>query len=321
MSFYQNFTNDILEINENNFLDKSLELFDYQYHTNDTYRSYFIHLKINKDEIRQLEDIPFLPIEFFKTHQIKSENWSPQKTFLSSGTTQNTRSKNLVRDVEFYHQISKSIFEHFFGPLNQYRILALLPSYQEQGHSSLVEMVDHFMSHSQIGSGFLSSDDSSLPSIFNDSVEKILIGVSYALLDLALLDIPNKHLKIMETGGMKGRKKEITRAHLHQELCQGFNINHINTEYGMTELTSQAYAKTDGLLRFPPWAKCLFRDINDPFTYLNTKSNGGINIIDLANVSTCAFIETKDLGIAMDNNYFNVIGRFDNSDIRGCNQL
>jgi len=321
MSFYQDFKNTILDITDDNFSDRSLALFDYQYHTNQIYRSYCSHLKIEKSKILQIEDIPFLPIEFFKKNKIKSEKWNPEKVFISSGTTRGKKSRNLVRDLDFFHQMTKKAFEQFYGPLDQQIILALLPSYLEQGQSSLIEMVNHFLTHAQNGSRYINIDDQNIDHIFNDVTKKTLIGVSYALLDFAAKKPGSKNLSIMETGGMKGRKKEIVREQLHHMIDQGFHPKNLFTEYGMTELYSQAYAKENGNLMFPAWAKCLIRDINDPFTFTKKDMTGGINIIDLANISTCAFIETKDLGRKVDDYKFKVMGRFDDSEIRGCNQL
>ena len=321
MGFYQNFKNTILDITNDNFNDRSLSLFDYQYHTNEIYRSYCIHLKIKKNEIQHIEDIPFLPIEFFKRNEIKSEQWTPEKRFFSSGTTLGTKSKSLVRDLDFFRQMTKKTYEQFYGPLDQQIILALLPSYLEQGHSSLVEMVNYFLNHAQNGSGYINIEDPNIDHIFNDATKKTLIGVSYALLDFAAKQPSSKNLSIIETGGMKGRKKEIVREQLHQMIDLGFSPKNLFTEYGMTELHSQAYSKEKGNLMFPAWARCLIRDINDPFSFTKKGMTGGINIIDLANISTCAFIETKDLGRKMDDFQFKVMGRFDDSEIRGCNQL
>ena len=321
MSFYQDFKNTILDITSDNFKDRSLALFDYQYDTNEVYRSYCTHLKIKKKNIRRLEDIPFLPIGFFKNYEIKSEHWTPEKIFLSSGTTRGNKSKNLVRDLDFFRQMTKNTYEQFFGSLDQQIILGLLPSYLEQGHSSLIEMINYFFNHAQKGSGYIDMQNPNLSHLLNDDSKKTLIGVSYALLEIAVKNPSSKNLSIMETGGMKGRKKEIVREQLHHMINQGFRPKNLFTEYGMTELYSQAYAKENGNLMFPTWARCLIRDINDPFTFAKKDITGGINIIDLANISTCAFIETKDLGRKIDAFKFNVMGRFDGSEIRGCNQL
>jgi hypothetical protein len=321
MSFYQNFKNSILDITNDNFNDRSLSLFDYQYHTNEIYRSYCTHLKIKKKEIQHIEDIPFLPIEFFKRNEIKSEQWTPEKIFFSSGTTLGTKSKSLVRDLDFFRQMTKKNYEQVYGPLDRRIILALLPSYLEQGHSSLVEMVNYFLTYAQNGSRYINIEDPNIDHVFNDATKKTLIGVSYALLDFAAKQPSSKNLSIMETGGMKGRKKEIVREQLHQMIDLGFRPKNLFTEYGMPELHSPAYAKEKGNLMFPAWARCLIRDINDPFSFTKKGMTGGINIIDLANISTCAFIETKDLGRMMDAFQFKVMGRFDDSEIRGCNQL
>ena len=217
--------------------------------------------------------------------------------------------------------MAKITYEQFYGSLDQQIILALLPSYLEQGHSSLIEMVNYFLNHAQKKSRYIDTKTTKLRHLLNDDTKKMLIGVSYALLDLAAINPGSKNLSIMETGGMKGRKKEIVREHLHRMIHNGFRPKNLFTEYGMTELCTQAYAKEDGDLMFPNWARCLIRDINDPFTYAKKEMTGGINIIDLANISTCAFIETKDLGRNLDGFKFKVMGRFDDSEIRGCNQL
>ena len=321
MSFYKEFKNTIIDITNDNFDDRSLALFDYQYHTNEIYNSYCSHLKIKKSEIQELKDIPFLPVEFFKNYEIKSENWTPEKIFFSSGTTKGSKSRNMVRDLDFFLQMAKKTYEQFYGPLDQQIILALLPSYLEQGHSSLIEMVNYFLNHAEKRSRYIDVKTANLRHLLNDDTKKMLIGVSYALLDLAAKNPGSKNLSIMETGGMKGRKKEMVREHLHRMICKGFHPKNLFTEYGMTELHTQAYAKENGNLIFPKWARCLIRDINDPFNYAKKEITGGINIIDLANISTCAFIETKDLGRSVDEFKFKVMGRFDDSEIRGCNQL
>ncbi|MEO9869461.1 LuxE/PaaK family acyltransferase [Ekhidna sp.] len=319
MSFSEDFKQSMLSINEKTIVDCSLEAFDYQFHTNQVYREYCNYLKVNPKTVKKLTEIPFLPIEFFKNHAVKSGEWKEKKIFRSSGTTDEGRSKHFIKDLDHYHTYSKSVFEKSFGSLSEIKIIALLPSYLEQGDSSLISMVDYFMSYSADGSGYFIGED--LTSLLENEDPKIFIGVSFAFLDL--LDksgpITSQNCIVIETGGMKGRRREIIRNELHQMLKDGFSVNTVFSEYGMTELQSQAYGE-NGIFHFPPWAKCLIRDINDPFAYLDQNKTGGINVIDLANIDSCCFIETKDLGRTKHEG-FEVLGRFDNSDIRGCNLM
>ncbi|MEP1097470.1 MAG: acyl transferase [Cyclobacteriaceae bacterium] len=321
MQFAESFKETIFTVNEQNFESYCLEVFQYQYAECQVYQKYCNLVQKNPNSITGISQIPFLPIEFFKSNQIKSGNWHEQKVFRSSGTTQTGRSEHYVKDLDFYHRISKKAFEDHFETLDSLQILALLPSYQEMGDSSLIAMVDHFISLSNEDSGYVLNDSDKLPNeLVTTKNQKLLLGVSYALLDLA-----DKHptsvenVQIMETGGMKGRRNEMTRAELHEKLKDAFKVQEIFSEYGMTELMSQAYGK-NGDFRFPDWVKVLIRDINDPFCYLGNEKTGGINVIDLANVDSCSFIETKDLGKSQ-NRTFEVLGRFDNSDVRGCNLM
>ncbi len=317
MNFTEEFKHKLFGINEKNFLDSSLAVFEYQYKTNHIYHSYCNYLKKAPDNVKQLSEIPFMPIEFFKNHAIKCGEWEEEIIFKSSGTTDSGRSKHYIKDVRSYHKTAKINFEKQIGSLSQFQIVAILPSYQEQGDSSLISMVDHFMKFSHPSSDYFLRKN--IEQVLKNDRKKLLIGVSYALLDIAEKDIYSTNAMVIETGGMKGRRKEITRNELHRELKKGLGVSEVWSEYGMTELQSQAYGK-DGMFTFPNWAKCLIRDINDPFSYLPENRTGGINIIDLANVETCSFIETKDLG-RYSNGYFEVLGRFDNSDIRGCNLM
>ena len=321
MSFADSFKKHIFSINEENFESCCLDVYNYQYHSCDVYKQYCNYLGKNPTNINSLTDIPFLPIEFFKFHTIKSGTWVEEKIFKSSGTTQIGRSHHYIRDLSFYHQNTKIIFESFYGPLTEYRLLALLPSYQEQGDSSLISMTDSFLKVTRKGSDYYLDKSNQLANeLRKDKSKKMLIGVSYALLELAEQHhLPLTNAIVMETGGMKGRRKEITRMELHEQLKNSFKVRTIHSEYGMTELMSQAYGK-NGIFQFPKWAKTIVRDINDPFSYLPDSKTGGLNIIDLANVDSCSFIETKDLGRALENK-FEVLGRFDNSDIRGCNLM
>lgn len=317
MDFVEEFKSKTQEINEKNITDSSLAAFDFQYKQCLVYQDYCRHLKINPKEVKTIHDIPFLPIEFFKNHIVKSGHWNELKVFKSSGTTSTGRSQHFIKDLKHYKDTAIFNFEKKFGSLSEYQIIALLPSYHEQGDSSLICMVGYFINKAKEGSGYLL--DTELENYMQSDEKKVLIGVSYALLDQSVKKIKARNAIIMETGGMKGRKKEMTRSELHQILKDSFGVQEIWSEYGMTELMSQAYGR-NGLFKFPGWAKCLIRDINDPFAYLEDGKTGGINVIDLANIDTCCFIETKDLG-RIQNDTFEVLGRFDNSDIRGCNLM
>ncbi len=319
----KNFKSEIFSLQSNQFEDYALLIFQYQFQHNLIYNEYCTSLNKTPDTVQSLHQIPFLPIEFFKTQKVVTGTWEPEKIFQSSGTTGQSKSHHYVKDLGFYHKIARSIFEDFYGPLSDFEILALLPSYQQQGNSSLISMVDYFMNQASIKSNYYLGNSKELSLRLNslESKNKLLIGVSFALLDLleaSFFDIGN--LIVMETGGMKGRRKEIIRPELHQMFQKGFGVPAIHSEYGMSELTSQAYG-LNGYFKFPKWAKVLIRDINDPFHYMDIQKTGGVNIIDLANLHTCAFIETKDLGRQLTGDTFEILGRFDNSDIRGCNLL
>lgn len=316
MNFAEKFKHTLFEINEETFDDSSLAVFDYQFHSCDIYQSYCKHLRRTPKSVKSVAEIPFIPIEFFKNHAIKSGHWIEQRTFKSSGTTATGRSKHYIKDLAFYHHTARKAFEDKLGSLSQYIIIAILPSYQSQGDSSLISMVDHFMRYSHPESGYYLQSD--INQVLKLPSKKLVIGVSYALLDLAEKGLEFENTIVMETGGMKGRRKEIIRTEFHEILRKGFGVKEIWSEYGMTELQSQAYGR-NGYFELPGWSKYLIRDINDPFSY-QTRKTGGINIIDLCNIDTCSFIETKDLGRGVDGG-FEVLGRFDNSDIRGCNLM
>ncbi|MBB6611962.1 acyl transferase [Pontibacter sp. Tf4] len=311
------------------FTEMALSLFRYQAAHNPVYKAYLQNLHIQPDQINTLEQIPFLPIEFFKQQKVATGVFEPEVTFYSSGTTQQTRSKHYVADLQWYNQVTKYIFEHFYGPLEQYVVLALLPSYLEQGGSSLVAMADYFIKQTgQREAGFYLHNRKELQQTIDLARARgkkvLLIGVSYALLDWAEELQGNysfEGVTIMETGGMKGRHREMVREELHSFLKQGFGVDKIHSEYGMTELLSQGYSKGDGIFRPGQTMRILLRDLNDPFDIGNHHRSGGINVIDLANVDSCAFIETKDIGRMHTDGTFEVLGRFDNSDIRGCNLL
>jgi len=317
MNFLEDFKKNIFTINEHNFDDSSLKAFDFQYNNNTIYRQYCDALKKSPKNVENIHSIPFLPIEFFKNRVVKSTSIQTKKIFKSSGTTGTARSNHYISDLDFYHEVCARIFEKAFGPMENLKIIALLPSYIEQGDSSLISMVDYFIKKAKSGSGYFLNKE--IENELKQPGKKILFGVSYALLD-AQISEKYEGITVVETGGMKGRKKEITRAELIQSIQERLQPQEIWSEYGMTELQSQAYGKT-GFFRFPPWAKTLIREVNDPFTYVGINKTGGINVIDLANIESCSFIETKDLGKISANGLFEVLGRFDNSDIRGCNLL
>ncbi len=304
----------------------ALEIFNFQYKNNTIYKNYIDSLDIPTQNINSIKEIPFLPIEFFKTHQIKSTTFLTEKVYKSSGTGLTGRSMHHMIDNHFYLSLARSTFEHFYSPLEEYIVAAVLPSYQEQGDSSLIAMTDYFIqaTKNQLSGYYLESldDINKLLLKAKESRKKILfIGVTYALLNMAQkgLVIGNKHI-VMETGGMKGRGKELIREELHAILKQGLGVEHIHSEYGMTELTSQAYSKGEGIFNLPSSMRILARDINDPFNYVSEGKTGGANIIDLGNFSTCSFIETKDM-VRLKSDGFEILGRFDNSDLRGCNLL
>jgi len=328
--FTNKFKENLFKINSlNYFKEQAILLFHYQAENNIVYKNYIKYLNINIDKIINLEDIPFLPIEFFKYHKVISniKEEDIELVFESSGTTGEITSKHLVKDLNFYKKVSENIFYNFYGKLDEYIFLALLPSYLERENSSLVYMVDHFIKESKsTHSGFYLNDleklKEKLISLKNQHKKIVLIGVTFALLDFAeQFSIDLEDIIIIETGGMKGRRKEMIREEVHQILQEKLNVKNIHSEYGMTELLSQAYSKGDGLFVTPNSMKVLIRDINDPFSYNNKNKSGGLNIIDLANVDSCSFIETKDIGYIEDSNQFKILGRLDNSDIRGCNLL
>ncbi len=312
---------------ESNFKELALTIFRYQFENNPCYRSFCDLLNVHHSDVISIEDIPFIPIEFFKTHKVYTSENQPHKTFFSSGTTGVQRSQHQVADIPVYEQSFRSAFQQFYGPIEDYVILALLPNYLEQKASSLVFMVDDLIRQTKRDeSGFFLHNHDELSQALiqlNESRQKVLlIGVSYALLDLIeQRQFSLSNTIIMETGGMKGRRKELTRMELHQRLLKGYGVQEIHSEYGMTELLSQAYSKGGGRFRCPAWMKVFIRDAEDPLSLLEKGRTGGINIIDLANYNSCSFIATQDLGKVFENGSFEVLGRFDHSDIRGCNLL
>lgn len=327
----QFFKDKLFNINAQNFEEHALSLFRWQVKHNPVYQAYVRNLGRDVEAVQKLTDIPFLPISFFKNHRVISQaegahqHW---QYFESSGTTGQQRSRHYVADSDFYLQVCRQIFEAQYGALQDFHIFALLPSYLERQHASLVAMADYFIQESKSErSGFYLDDYPALLrhiSAAQKSDRKVLLlGVTFALLELAENYQPDlRGVVVMETGGMKGRRKEIVREELHLYLEKRFNIPQVHSEYGMTELMSQAYAKTSGMFQCPEWMRILIRDINDPFSIDTHLRYGGINIIDLANVDSCAFIETQDLGrFDHEKQTFEVLGRMDNTDTRGCNLM
>ncbi|WP_178990721.1 LuxE/PaaK family acyltransferase [Winogradskyella schleiferi] len=319
---------DIFNIKSSTEFDAlALDVFKFQFENNKVYRSFCDLLYKHPADITCVSEIPFLPIQFFKSHSILSSSQNIEKTFSSSGTTGSTTSKHLVTDLKLYEDSYLKAFKHFYGSVEDYVVLALLPSYLERDGSSLIFMVDDLIKKSNHAeSGFylhnLNELASTLQTLESKQQKTLLIGVSFALLDLVEAHQFNlNHTIVMETGGMKGRRKEIIRQELHHILKTGFGVAQIHSEYGMTELLSQAYSKGHGVFECPPWMKILTRDTEDALSNQHSNKTGGINVIDLANLNSCAFIATQDLGKVDENGQFEIIGRFDNSDIRGCNLM
>ena len=307
-----------------NFNQKAIEIFNFQYNNNSVYSQYCKLINVNAKSIKKIKDIPFLPIQFFKNYTVSSYN-KHTHSFKSSGTG-GKRSVHHIKDINIYIESFTQCFEENFGSINNTVFLGLLPSYIEQGNSSLIYMVDYLIQKSnRKESGFYLNDYKKLYDLIlklEKSEKKIiLIGVSYALLDfIDNFSLSTKNLVIIETGGMKGRRKEITREELHDKLKRGFNSNNIKSEYGMTELLSQAYSNTNGIFKSPPWLKILVREINDPL-YVKSHGKGALNFIDLANVNSCSFIASDDIGEVYRDSSFKVLGRLSNSEIRGCNLM
>lgn len=320
------FVEEIFNIHsEQEFVKICLQIYELQMDNNPIYSAY--SQIILKGEIpKKLEEIPFLPIEFFKTEQIICVTQKIEEIFLSSGTTGN-QSKHLVSDLSIYENSFRNTFQLFYGDITDYCILSLLPNYREREGSSLIYMVDDLIKRSKHPkSGFYLNNykevSETILELEKNGQKTLLIGVSYALLDLAK-DYPMKleNTIIMETGGTKGKRKELLKEELHKLLKEAFSLDSIHSEYGMTELLSQSYSEGDNIFKTPPWKKVLIRDVNDPLTILGKNRSGGINIIDLANIYSCPFIATQDLGRLHKDGSFSVLGRFDNSDVRGCNLL
>ena len=312
---------------EASFNAAALAVFKHQFEHNSVYRSFCDLLYKHPSEVKTVEQIPFLPIQFFKSHTVVSNSKSADATFTSSGTTGSIVSKHFVSDLEIYKQSFRRGFKSFYGAIEEYTVLALLPSYLEREGSSLVYMANDMIAQSkQPQSGFYLHDLEALKDTLLKLEAKgqktLLIGVSYALLDLIEAhSFKLKHTTVMETGGMKGQRKELVKSELHTILKEGFGVDKIHSEYGMTELLSQAYSYGNGVFSTPTWMKILTRDPEDALSIQPIGKSGGVNIIDLANINSCAFIATQDLGKIHSNGTFEILGRFDESDIRGCNLM
>jgi len=325
----QAFSKEIFGIEDKRtFRAMALEIFHFQAQAVAVYREYLAALGVEQDNVKEIEHIPFLPVEFFKSHQIISEDMKAEVIFESSGTTLSTPARHHVADITLYRESFTRGFRKFYGAPDELCILALLPSYLERKGSSLVHMMDHLISRSKHPqSGFYLDKLEELTGILKerntDGQPTLLLGVSFALLDLAE-KFPvnlNDNITLMETGGMKGRRKEMVRRELHETLGAAFGVKDVHSEYGMTELLSQAYSSGAGIFSCPPWMDILVRDPNDPLSQQEAGSPGGINVIDLANLNSCSFLATGDLGLRNSDGSFEILGRFDHSDIRGCNLL
>ncbi len=320
------FVNNIFSITPQTFLPTALQIFKFQFQYNPVYRNWVNSLRINPASVQTIKDIPFLPVSFFKSHEVVAGEFEADVVFESSGTTQTNNSKHFVKDAEVYRQSFIRGFERFYGNISDWCIIGLLPSYLERNGSSLVMMVNELMKLSNHNeSGFYLSEFEKLAFVLQQLESRqqktLLIGVTFALLDFAeQFPITLKHTTVMETGGMKGRRKEMIRPQVHEILTQRLGAEKIHSEYGMTELLSQAYSFGDGIFRTVPWMKILLRDEDDPLR-IKQEGRGLINVIDQANVYSCSFIATDDVGTLFEDGSFEVLGRFDNSDIRGCSLM
>ena len=322
--------NRIFNITADDFESLAIAIFNFQHHNNDNYRAYCNALKINPDLIKTLTNIPFLPIQFFKSRTITTSTFTPQIIFESSGTTGAITSKHYIKDLSVYENSFFKAFEIFYGNINEYCILGLLPSYLERNNASLVYMVDKLIqkSNNKKSGFFLAEFDKLHDTIKSNELQNqktLLIGVSYALVDFTeQFPMQLKHTIVMETGGMKGRREEMTKESLHQLLKEQLGVAGIHSEYGMTELLSQAYSYGNGIFNCPPWMKIMLRAEDNPLETLDNRNNnianntGAVNIIDLANINSCSFIATDDLGRCYKDGSFEIIGRLEDSDIRGC---
>jgi len=320
------FVNNILSVTPKTFTQLALQVFNYQYQGNSVYRNWVNALGVHLSSVQSINDIPFLPVSFFKSHKVVTGDFEPQVIFESSGTTQTTNSRHWVKDVSLYQQSFVKGFEKFYGNIKDWCIIGLLPSYLERSGSSLVIMVDELIklsAHKQ--SGFYLYEFEMLASVLqeleNRKQKTLLIGVTFALLDFAdQFHMTLKYTTVMETGGMKGRRKEMVREEVHCLLRGGLGVEKVHSEYGMTELLSQAYSYGNGIFRTVPWMKVLLREEDNPLQ-IKQEGRGLINVIDLANIYSCSFIATDDVGTLYEDGSFEVLGRFDNSDIRGCSLM
>ena len=300
----------------------ALEVFRFQAEHCAVYAEYLRLIGAEPASIRRIEDIPMLPIGLFKSHDIYSAATPPQIVFTSSATTGMSFSRHLVADTSIYERDFTEGFRLFYGDIKQWSVYGLLPNYLERTGSSLVYMVDSLIRQAGSGGFYLHNYEKLLSDMAADSRPKILIGVTYALLELAEKYAPKlDNTVVMETGGMKGRRKEMSKEELHGLLCSAFGVERIHSEYGMAELLSQGYSTGEGLFASPPWMRVIVRDINDPFTHLEAGRRGAIDIIDLGNIYSCSFIATEDVGITYADNTFRIEGRITDADIRGCNLL
>lgn len=306
----------------------AMKVYRYQYEHNPVYREFCDLVRKTPTEVRSLDQVPYLPIEFFKSKDVLSSTAPIQTTFTSSGTTGTITSKHHVTDLNYYEESFRKGFSYFYGPIEDYVVLALLPSYLEREGSSLIYMADDFIkqsNHPESGFYLHNYEEliANLELLDREGKNVLLLGVTYALLDIIEQhQFELNNTIIMETGGMKGKRKEMIREELHAILCKGFGVNKIHSEYGMTELLSQGYSLGDGIFQCPPWMDIVIRDPEDPFTLVGTHGKtGGVNVIDLANINSCSFIATQDLGKKYEDSSFEILGRFDHSDIRGCNLM
>ena len=304
------------------FDSAALDVFRFQAEHCAVYAEYLKLIGVEPASVTRIEDIPMLPIELFKSHDIYSASTPPQAVFTSSATTGMSVSRHMVADLSIYERDFTEGFRLFYGDIKQWSIYGLLPNYLERSGSSLVYMVDSLIRQAGSGGFYLHNYDKLLADMAADNRPKILIGVTYALLDLAEQYAPKlSNTVVMETGGMKGRRKEMAKEGLHAVLCSAFGVDRIESEYGMAELMSQGYSTGGGLFASPPWMRVIVRDINDPFTHLEVGRRGAIDIIDLGNLYSCSFIATQDVGVAYADNSFRIEGRVTDADIRGCNLL
>lgn len=308
------------------FTPRALEVFRFQYEQNPLYGDFVRALGVRPGSVGRIEEIPFLPVSFFKTHEVRTGEFVPEVVYQSSGTTGMVTSRHLVRDMGLYRQSFRTGFEHFYGSVRDWCIIGLLPAYLERSNSSLVYMVNELIDASgHPNSGFYLYEYDALYALLQRleaaGQKTLLIGVTFALLDFAeRYTLSLEHTVVMETGGMKGRRREITREELHGFLGERLGVKVVHAEYGMTELLSQGYSAGGGVFRCPEWMKVLVRSEDDPLE-VRDRGEGLINVVDLANIWSCAFLSTEDIGVVREDGGFMVAGRVDHSDIRGCSLL